>query len=387
MNLNQHNWGEYRSGHGCDYFLPSTIHYPWAWDHSGLDTLLEQAALKLGELNGLAALLPDIKTITTFHHITEALSSCRLDGQTITLNQSLQPAATLSPEYRPSRQLVDNYIHTLIEASKALRNQPLTQDSIQNIHPTLYSNISEKELSGAPLDGAFRLTLSSPVSNRRPDSAPGDTYIPPDPIHISPLMHDLERFILNRENHPVPELIRASMVYYQLLTIQPFPIGNGKTTRMITLLFMIQNRLLTRPVLNLSRYFENNHVLHDKLIHSVRNEHDMISWIKFFLMGVQLTAADSIQRLSDVHDQKKDLSHWIETEWGRRSGSGLILLQTIYAQPMIDVKGVQKACRLTPKAAGDLVRSFIDAGILTEITGQARNRIFLFEPYLNKFTS
>lgn len=53
---------------------------------------------------------------------------------------------------------------------------------------------------------------------------------------------------------------------------------------------------------------------------------------------------------------------------------------------MIDVKSVEKACGLTPKTAGDLVRSFIDAGILTEITGQARNRIFPFEPYLNKFT-
>ena len=387
MILDNHKWGKFRSGTGCDYYLPSTIHYPWTWDHSGLNTLLEQAALKLGELNGFASLLPDIETITTFHHITEALSSCRLDGRSINLNQILQPAAMVSQEYRSSRQLIDNYIHTLIEASSALHEQPLTLDLIRKLHPSFYINISEKELSGVSLDGTYRINQPSSASNLRSDSAHAESYTPPDPIHIPPLMHDLERFIQNRDNHPVPELIRTALIYYQLMTIRPFPIGNGKITRMITLLYMIQNRLLTRPILNLSRYFENNRTLHDKLIHSVREEHDMISWIKFFLMGVKLTATDSIQRLKEVHDQKKDLSHWIEAEWGRRSGSGLILLQTIYAQPMIDVKGVQKACSLTPKAAGDLVRSFIDAGILTEITGQARNRVFLFEPYLNKFTT
>lgn len=386
MNLNHHNWGEYRSGHGCDYYLPSTINQAWRWDHSGLDTLIEQSTLKLGELNGYATLLPDVETITTLHRITEALSSCRLNRRSISLNEILLPENTIDPQLQSDRALVNNYINTISDSISDLDQQPLSLEVICKIHQSLYNQLNPEQSSDTDQPGSYR-NSNSPTSDHNSSPTLESSYTPPNPIHIQPLMHDLERFIENRDNHPLPEMIRTALIYYQLITIQPYSIGNGKIARMVTLLYMIQNRLLSKPILNLSRYFENNRSLHDELIVSVREEHDMISWIKFFLMGAKITATDSIARLSEVYQQKKDLAHWIETEWGRRSATGLILLNTIYTQPMIDVKSVEKACGLTPKAAGDLVRSFIDAGILTEITGQVRNRIFLFEPYLDKFTS
>jgi Fic family protein len=387
MNLNHQNWGELRSGHDCDYYLPSTINHPWTWDHSGLDTLIEQSSLKLGELNGYASLLPDIETITTFHRITEALSSYRLTGRSISLKEILMPFSTVSREKQSDRLLVDNYINTLIEITSTLRERSLSLDVIRNAHQSLYTDLLNENLPEAHTAGNYRNSHTHSIPDKNSSSGPDSSYTPPDPVYIPPLMHDLERFIQNRDQYPIPEVIRTALIYYQLMTIQPFSIGNGKLARMITLLFMTQTRLLSKPILNLSRFFENNRSLHDQLLISVREEHDMISWIKFFLMGIELTATDSINRLNNVFRQKKDFTHWINTEWGRRSGYGITLLNTIYAQPMIDVKRAEKACGLTPKAAGDLIRSFIDAGILTEITGQARNRIFLFEPYLEKFTS
>lgn len=387
MVLNHHNWGEYRSGQGCDYYLPSTINHPWTWDHPGLDTLIELSSLKLGVLNGYAKLLPDIDTITTLIRITEALSSCRLNGRSISLKEVLLPVNTIAPEQRPDRLLVDNYIKTLIRSISALDEQPLSLQLIQIAHQSLLNNLPAEYQPDTHQHGTFRNTrFESPASNST-SSGPEPSYIPPDPTHINPLMHDLELFIQNRNNHPVPAMVRTALIYYQLITVQPFEYGNGKIARITNLLYMTQAGLLSQPILNLSRYFENNRKLHDDLLTAVREEHDMISWVKFFLIGVKLTASDAVNRLDEVLHQKKDLSHWIKTEWGRRSGTGQILLNTIFAQPMIDVKSVEQACGLTPKAAGDLVRSFIDAGILTEITGQARNRIFLFEPYLNKFTS
>lgn len=386
MNLNQHIWGEYRSGYECDYYLPSTINQAWSCDHSCLDKLLEQSTLKLGELNGYEKLILDVETITTLHRITEALSSCRLNRRENTLNEILLPENTIDPQLQTDRALVDNYINTLIDSVSNLDQQTLSINGLQKIHQSLYNQLNTKQSSITDQPGSFRNSPINTTSHLNTSPLIEPSYTPPDPIHILPLMHDLERFIENRDNHPIPEMIRSALIYYQLMTIRPFSIGNGKVARMVTLLYMTQSQLLSKPILNLSRYFEDNRTIHDKLIVSVREEQDMISWIKFFLTGVKISATDSIKRLSEVYHQKKDFTQWIQTEWGRRSGTGLILLNTIYAQPVIDVKNVQKACALTPKAAGDLVRSFIDAGILTEITGQARNRVFLFEPYLDKFT-
>ncbi len=386
MDLNHHSWAEYRSGNGCDYYLPSTINHSWRWDDSGLDTLIEQSTLKLGELNGYAKLIPDVETITTLHRITEALTSCRLGRSSISLREILLPENAIDPQYQSDRALVDNYIHILIESISNINHPPLSLENIRQAHQSLYNHLNPKEHSDKVNPGSFRNSFLYTTSDHNNTRVLESSFTPPDPIHIHPLMQDLELFIENRDIHPLPEIIRTALIYYQLMTIRPFSIGNGKIARMVTLLYMIQNRLLSRPILNLSRYFENNPSQHDKLIISVRDDHDMISWIKFFLTGVKMAATDSISRLNEVYHQKKDLVYWIQTEWGRRSGTGLILLNTIYTQPMIDVKSVEIACDLTPKAAGDLVRSFIDAGILTEITGHARNRIFLFEPYLEKFT-
>tara|TARA_R100001143_G_C3361295_1_gene136486 strand:- start:53532 stop:54695 length:1164 start_codon:yes stop_codon:yes gene_type:complete len=387
MNINNHNWGEYRSGHECDYYLPSSINKAWRWEDSGLDVLIEQATLKLGELNGYASLIPDVETITTLHRITEALSSCRITSNSISLKEILLPEHTIDPQFQSDRALVDNYFNTLSNDITNLNQEPLSLESIRKTHHSLYKGLNHNLYPDTVEPGSFRNSFLNTTSDYNSTRTFGASYTPPDPIHIRPLMHDLDLFIQNRDNHPIPELIRTALIYYQLISIRPFSIGNGKIARLVTYLYMIQIRLLSRPILNLSKYFENNRSQHDKLLNSVQEDHDMINWIKFFLNGVKITATDSISRLAEVYYQKKDLSYWIETEWGRRSGTGLILLNTIYSQPMIDVKGVEKACDLTPKAAGDLVRSFIDAGILTEITGQVRNRIFLFEPYLNKFTS
>lgn len=385
MKLNNQNWGDYRGGHECDYYLPSTINKDWSWEDSGLDVHIEQAILKLGELNGYASLIPDVETITTLHRITEALSSCRIASRSISIREILLPENAIDPQHLSERTLVDNYILALTESISNLNQEPLTIENICKAHQSLYNHLNLDQYSDTVQPGSFRNNFLNTTADYDKTRAFESSYTPPDPIHILPLMQDLELFMENRDNHPIPEIIRTALIYYQLMTIRPFQIGNGKIARLVTLLNMIQNRLLSRPILNLSSYFENNRTLHDKLIVSVREDHDMISWIKFFLMGVKITATDSISRLTEVYHQKKDLSNWIQTEWGRRSGTGLILLNKIYSQPMIDVKDVEYACDLTPKAAGDLVRSFIDAGILTEITGQARNRIFLFEPYLEKF--
>lgn len=161
--------------------------------------------------------------------------------------------------------------------------------------------------------------------------------------------------------------------------------GNGRIGRLLITLFLVSQGILDQPLLYLSAFFEKNKNLYYDNLTRVREKNDLLHWLRYFLVGVEETARLGSYTLSEVLKLKERLENQIRLEWGRRIHSGLELLNRLFEDPVVRVKEVEKICQLSPKASGDLIQSFEKAGILHEFTGQSRNRIYVFEEYLNLF--
>lgn len=183
----------------------------------------------------------------------------------------------------------------------------------------------------------------------------------------------------------MPLLVRIGIAHYQFETIHPFLDGNGRIGRLLITLYLVSNKILNKPLLYLSSYFEKNKELYYDNLTRVRTKNDMGQWLKYFLVGIEQTAAQAVTTLSEVLQLKKTLEEKLQAEFGRRSHSALKLMQQLFVHPVITIAQAQKISGLSKKAANELVAIFTKQKILNEITGQTRNRVFVFERYLTLF--
>ena len=199
-------------------------------------------------------------------------------------------------------------------------------------------------------------------------------------------MGDLENFLHN-DRISVPMLIRIAIAHYQFETIHPFFDGNGRIGRLLITLFLVDQKILAKPLLYLSAYFEADKGLYYDNLTFVRIKNDMVQWIKYFLTGIITTSEQAIQTLSQVLNMKAKTEQLINEQFGRRTNSANKLLLYMLQKPIIEVKEVQQATDLSFKAANNLVADFVQHNILKETTGQSRNRFFVYDEYLKLFKS
>ncbi|HET9054872.1 MAG TPA: Fic family protein, partial [Cyclobacteriaceae bacterium] len=174
----------------------------------------------------------------------------------------------------------------------------------------------------------------------------------------------------------MPALIRVAIAHYQFETIHPFLDGNGRIGRLLITLFLLDQKILSEPLLYLSAYFEKNKNLYYDNLTRVRTHHDMTQWIKYFLVGMADTTEQATDTLAKVLKLKTKLEHKVTNEFGRRGSSAISLLNYFFKHPIVDVREVERLTKLSYKAANDLVVAFVKAKILKETTGQSRNRLF-----------
>jgi len=309
---------KYKAGHiektmGYNYFVPTEINNEWIWRSPQINNLLEKAAVKLGELNSFARLVPNIDLFIQLHVTKEAVISSRIEGTQTNMDEALLPIDDIRPE-------------------------------------------------------------------RRNDAV----FIPPAQTLLNPLMGDLEKF-LNNDEINVPSLIRIAIAHYQFETIHPFLDGNGRIGRLLITLFLVSQGILDKPLLYLSMYFEKNKALYYDSLSFVRSKNDMTQWIKYFLLGVEQTATLAVKTLSEILLLKENIEKEITATFGRRSHSALTLLNALFKAPIVTVDKAKEICDLSYKSANDLIVTMQEKQYLKEMTGQVRNRIFLFEPYLKAF--
>lgn len=376
------NLDKYQSGKtikdptGYSYFLPNLINDSWIWEDQTINKLLERAAIKLGELNSYSKLVPNIDLFIQLHVAKEAVVSSRIEGTLTQMDEALLDEDEITPERKNDWKEVNNYIKSLNQAIVELETLPISSRLIKKTHEILLDSVRGEHKQ----PGDFRSSQNWIGGNSLADAV----FIPPHQMYVHELMGDLEKFLHN-EDIQVPALIKIGIAHYQFETIHPFLDGNGRIGRLLITLFLVDQKILTKPLLYLSAFFEKNKGLYYDNLTFVRTKNDMKQWLKYFLVGVAETAENATQTLSDVLELKARLEANLTVHFGKRAHNAGILLNCLFRKPVIHVNQVKEITNNTYKTANDLVNDFVAAGILIEKTGNRRNRVFLFDEYLKLF--
>jgi len=361
---------------GYSYFCPNPINDSWIWEDQTINSLLEKAAIKLGELKSYSRLVPNIDLFIQLHVTKEAVVSSRIEGTQTQMDEALLDEEEISPERKNDWQEVNNYIEALKSAIVQLETLPISSRLIKKTHEILLSSVRGEHKQ----PGEFRSSQNWIGGNSLADAV----FVPPHQKLVNELMGDLENFLHN-EDINVPALIKIGIAHYQFETIHPFLDGNGRIGRLLITLFLVDQKILNKPLLYLSAFFEKNKGLYYDNLTFVRTKNDMKQWLKYFLVGIAETAENATQTLSNVIELKARLESQLPEKFGKRSHNANILLQQLFKKPVIYVNQVKELTQSTYKTANDLVNDFVSAGILSEMTGNRRNRVFLFEEYINQF--
>lgn len=372
---------DYKSGHieqgiGYKYFVPSLINDEWTWQDASINTLLEKASLRLGELNSFSRLVPNIDLFIQLHVTKEAVLSSRIEGTQTHIDEALLPQTEIQEERRNDWQEVRNYVDAINDAIANLDRLPISSRLIRSTHKILLNSVRGEH----KLPGEYRTSQNWIGGNSISDAR----FIPPHHQLVGELMGDLEQFLNNPNTH-VPDLVKIAIAHYQFETIHPFLDGNGRIGRLLITLYMVQEKILAQPLLYLSTYFEKRKDLYYDNLNLVRVNNDMTHWIKYFLVGVEQTASLASQTLSNILRFKEDIENHVRANYGRRSTNAILLIHQLMKNPVVTVDDAARMCDTSYKSANEIIKLLCADGYLVESTGQSRNRLFHFKPYTDIF--
>lgn len=374
--LESYKSGHYEQAVGYKYFVPSKIDDEWTWSDPAISGLLEKASLRLGELNSYSRLVPNIDLFLELHITKEAVLSSRIEGTQTHIDEALLPQSEIREERRNDWQEVRNYVDAINDAIDNLDRLPISSRLIRSTHKILLNSVRGEH----KMPGEYRTSQNWIGGNAIADAR----FIPPHHQLVGDLMGDLEKF-LNNPNLNVPDLVKIAIAHYQFETIHPFLDGNGRIGRLLITLYMVQQKILDKPLLYLSTYFEKRKDLYYDNLNLVRVNNDMLHWIKYFLVGVEQTATLAVQTLTKIIKFKEETENHIRAHYGRRSTKAILLVHHLLQTPIISVENAVKVCGVSYKTANDIVKLLCQDGYLAEFTGQSRNRLFLFKSYLDVF--
>lgn len=376
MNITDFQAGRYERRYEYQAFLPEPVCHEWVIADPKLSDLLGRADRALGELNAFSQLIPDIDFFIRMHVAKEATQSSRIEGTQTNIEDAFKDEADLNPEQRDDWADVQNYIRAINTAIDALATLPLSSRLLRQTHAQLMDGVRGEHKR----PGEFRVS-----QNWIGVSLKNAVFVPPHHEHVPQLMSDLERF-LHADNIFVHPLVRIAIAHYQFETIHPFLDGNGRLGRLMISLYLASTGLLHKPALYLSDYFERNKTAYVDHLMAVRQGNHLREWLVFFLFGVEETARASAAVFRAVLSLKQRIEGDVLPRFStRRQDNAQALMRQLYARPVIDVKGAMKICGASTNTASALIDDLVTFGVLTEVTGQRRNRLFVFHDYLNIF--
>jgi len=358
-------------GEPCYAFVPQPL--PPTPPAAGSATLFQRASVSLGRLSGVTSLLPDPNLFLYSYIRKEALLSSQIEGTQSTLSELLlfeNQATTGVP--LDDVQEVSNYVAAMNHGLARLKDGfPLSLRLLREIHAELLAKGrgSEKQ------PGEFR-TSQNWIGGTRPGNA---LFVPPPPDHLLDCLGSLEQFL---HDETVPSLVRAALAHVQFETIHPFLDGNGRIGRLLITFLLCHDGVLPQPLLYLSLYLKKNRPRYYELLQHVRETGDWETWIDFFLTGVDETArqaADTVALLLQLFQADRTRIY----DLGRAAGSAPRVHEFMQKQPVVTSARLVTELNLSKPTANAALGQLLKLGIVAEITGQPRNRVYAYKAYLD----
>ena len=363
---------------GYKSFIPETICHTFTWSDPSINTQLEQATLQLGTLNSFSRFVPDISLFIRMHVIKEATVSSRIEGTQTNMEDALVKQSDVNPEKRNDWKEVNNYINAMGYAIPRLEKLPLSSRLLKESHQILLDGVRGEH----KLPGDFRSSQNWIGGASLNDAV----FVPPVHEEVNRLMGDLENF-LHDNDIKVPHLIKIAIAHYQFETIHPFLDGNGRIGRLMITLYLIENKIIEKPILYLSDFFEKHKGLYYDNLMMVRRTSDLAQWIKFFLEAVTQTCKIAAQSLQNLIQLKHECEGNRIIHLGKKVPTAKKLLDHLFTQPIISAQDVSDLLNTSAVSAYKLINDFIRIGILKEMTGYKRNRFFVFREYIDIFSA
>lgn len=347
-----------------------------------MQTRLSKADRALGRLDGSIQTLPDPELFVYMYVRKEAVLSSQIEGTQSSLNDLLEAEAhVFDPERPDDVGEVINYVVAMNHGLNRLsRNElPVSARLIREVHEKLLRNVRGQERN----PGEFRTSQNwiGPAGCTIADA----TFVPPPEHEVPNQIGALENFV--HDDVALPILIKIGLIHAQFETIHPFLDGNGRVGRLLITLLLVENGILIKPVLYLSHYFRQHREQYYRLLQRVRDEGDWEGWLKFFLDGISEVSNGATETARAIVALRERHRAEVTANFGRAAGNGLRILERLFERPFVTVAQVSESLGITFPPANELVRRMVQQGILEEVTGQERYRVFRYAPYIGLFAA
>lgn len=355
-------------------FQPNFINRNWIIDDMEILSLLSKADRFLGRLDTFSHYV-NVDLFISMHIVKEATQSSKIEGTQTNMEEAFLDKEEISLDKRDDWEEVQNYIYSLKTAVEDLEKLPISSRLIKKTHKTLLSGVRGEH----KLPGEYRKSQNWIGGATLNDAV----FVPPSHNSVEELMADLEKFA-NDEFNYLPDLLKIAIIHYQFETIHPFLDGNGRIGRLLIPVYLVSKEILKSPILYLSNFFEQHRSLYYDNLMRVRTQNDIKQWLKFFLTGVIETARIGVETFDGILKLQKETDDKLISFKGKTEDARLII-NVLYKNPITDAHKVETLLGKSHMSAYKQIAILENLGILKEITGGKRGKIYAFEDYLNLF--
>lgn len=357
-------------------FVPSPLppKPPVEWDPA-LRGKFDEALLALGRLDALSILLPDVSLFLYSYIRKEAVLSSMIEGTQSSISALLVFEAEEEPGVPISDvQEVSNYVAALEHGLERLAGGfPVSLRLFREMHERLLA----KGRGADTTPGEFRKSQNW-IGGTRPGNA---AFVPPPPGKVMECLSTFELFLHDRPGS-TPPLLKAALAHLQFETIHPFLDGNGRLGRLLITLILCEAGVLKEPLLYLSLYFKTHRSAYYELLDRVRLNGDWEAWLDFFADAVITVANQAVEAARDLERLANEDRGKIHT-LGRAAGSALLLHKELLRRPVNSPRKLEAATGLSHVTINKTLEHLATIGIVEEVTGHKRNRVFSYARYVD----
>lgn len=343
-----------------------------------VQTALSRADRALGRLDGSIETLPDPDLFLSMFVRREAVLSSQIEGTHASLSDVIKAEADVIDRARPSDvREVQNYVDAVNRGKALLGELPISTRLMSELHRILMDGARGQHQSPGEIRvsqnwiGPAGCTLANAL------------FVPPPPGEVHRCLSDLEKFI--HDPTPLPVLIKAGLIHGQFETIHPFLDGNGRIGRLLITLFLVEKAVLIQPVLYLSYYFRRHRTEYYARLQALRDHGDWEEWLVFFLEGVATVANLAAETARRVLRLREDDRQKIIDHFERAAATPLRLIDQLYRLPVATPSAVSRDHKISYPTANGIIQQLEILGILQEVTGRKRNRVFIYDRYMRLF--